>query len=317
MKILFIGLDYHNYTKAIIDEFQLLGAQVDWFDIQPRSFFFKVFNTVSKGLYSKYLNFYHNNKLRKSSKYTYDKVFFLQVHQMSIANLLELKEIHNNSEFILYNWDAITNHDYRQHARYFDKVYTFDYQDANKYGYIYLPLFCQRQIQNLSSVNIKPRSIYVVGNIVNPDRYLAIKSFRKYCKENSIYITEHLKISPVVFVRLLGMWVIPFNVKFFSIKQSKFLEIIESSSAVFDYLNHSQSGQTMRMMENICINKKVITNNKWVVNEKFYSKDRIFVFNNKNFTGVLDFLDTKIMNSDVEFNQYFIQNFAKLLLGLK
>ncbi|MDH6525581.1 hypothetical protein [Polynucleobacter sphagniphilus] len=316
MKVLFIGLDYHSYTKSIISELEIIGSQVDWVDIQPRSLFFKFFHTINSTLFNKYLNYYHLSKILQSSTTSYDKVLFLQTHQMSLFNLQLLRKIHSQAEFILYNWDSILNHDYRQHAKYFDRVLTFDRLDAIEYGYAYLPLFCQRSMQGLLRNRGRTLSLYTVGNIVKPARYSAINLFRDYCRKHGIEFRDYLKISPVVFILLLKSRILPKGIKLREIEFERFIELIEISSAVFDFSNHSQSGQTMRMIENVCCGKKIITNNVWVREEKFYSQDRIYIFNDLDFTGVEEFLKVPLVDPAAEFPEYHIQSFVRQLLGI-
>jgi hypothetical protein len=101
-----------------------------------------------------------------------------------------------------------------------------------------------------------------------------------------------------------------------SIAGDTFKEMIETSLGVFDFANHTQSGQTMRMMENLCAGKKIVTNNTWVKREPFYSPDRIHVFNDIDFRGVEEFLRIPLAVPDANFAEYYIQNFTRQLLGL-
>jgi hypothetical protein len=92
--------------------------------------------------------------------------------------------------------------------------------------------------------------------------------------------------------------------------------MIETSLGVFDFANHAQSGQTMRMMESLCTGKKIVTNNAWVKREPFYSPDRIHVFNDLDFSGVADFLRIPLTDQGNDFSEYHIQNFTRRLIGL-
>lgn len=251
------------------------------------------------------------------SKFTaYDKVVFLQAHQMSTKNLTDLREAQPKAEFTLYNWDSLSNHDYRLQAKWFDRVLTFDPVDARDNGYGYLPLFCSRFMQGLRRDRVEPASLFMVGNIVMPARYTAVESFRRYCAEHRLKFKQHLKVSPVVWFNLVRSGHYPRDVSFRSIDKAAFCGMIETTSAVFDFANHTQSGQTMRMMENLCLGKKIVTSNIWVKQEPFYSPDRIHVFDGLDFSGVADFLNSDLVDKDADFSQYHIQSFVQQLLGL-
>ena len=316
MKILFIGLDYHSYTSSMIAEMQALGAAVTYVDIQPRNLFFKVLRTVGRAGYENYLGAHHARAIRACAGVAYDKVVFLQAHQMSLANLSRLRDVQKAAQFTLYNWDALSNHDYRAQARFFDRVLTFDRRDAIEHGYGYLPLFCQRAMQGLRRDRAEPGTLFMVGNIVTPQRYRAVRAFCAYCADRGLRFRQHLKISPVVWAKLVRAGIRPTGVSARSIGPDAFREMIETTLGVFDFANHAQSGQTMRMMENLCTGKKIITNNNWVRREPFYSPDRIHVFDGMDFSGVEAFLRVPLADPAAEFRQYHIQNFTRRLLGL-
>lgn len=99
-----------------------------------------------------------------------------------------------------------------------------------------------------------------------------------------------------------------------SIPHNRFIDMIETSVAVFDFANHQQSGYTMRTMENLCAGKKIITGNHHIVNEPFYSPDRILVFDGFDFSGVRAFLDTPLRDSDARYGLYHVASFARQLL---
>lgn len=316
MNILFIGLDYHDYTRNIINEMCAAGGDVTYVDIQPRSLLFKVLRTAGRSLYDRYLEVHHASAINQSKATAYEKVVFLQAHQMSPENLTNLRAAQPKAEFTLYNWDSLSNHDYRLQAKWFDRVLTFDPVDARENGYGYLPLFCSRFMQGLRRDRVEPASLFMVGNIVKPARYMAAESFRRYCAENRLKFKQHLKISPVVWFSLVRSGLYPRDVSFRSIDNAVFCDMIETSSAAFDFANHAQSGQTMRMMENLCLGKKIVTSNTWVKQEPFYSPDRIHVFDGLDFSGVTDFLNGDLVDKDADFSEYHIQSFVRQLLGV-
>lgn len=316
MKILFFGIQYHTYTQAIIDEMALLGAAVTFVDLQPRSFGYKAMRTLAPVSFERLVRQRLVDAITAARSETYDKVIFLQAHQIPVDLLRTLRKTQPRAEFSLYNWDALTTHDYRPQAAQFDRVLTFDRRDAELHGYGYLPLFCMRRWQDLATDRAAPSSVYMVGNIVRLERYRAIRDFRAFCLASGLTFREHLKITPVVLGHAVRQGIWPRGVSLRSISEPDFAEIIETNLAAFDFANHAQSGQTMRMMESLCAGKKIITNNQWVKQEPFYSPDRIHVFAGSDFTGVPAFLDTPIAQPSDRFPEYFIQSFARKFIGL-
>lgn len=314
MKILFVGLDYYIYTRAIIAEMRAMGADVTFVDIMPRSLPHLVMRTLQPESFARFLGAHHWAIVEQARVRRYDKIVFLQAHQMALDMLAALREVQPQATFILYNWDAISNHDYRTQAQYFDRILTFDPADALACGYEYLPLFCVRSLQNLRRDAATPRSLYMVGNIVKPQRYEAVEAFRAYTLEHGITFRQHLKITPVVLAQFWRSGLRPRGLTLRSVSDDPLCRLIESSVAAFDFANHSQSGQTMRMMENLCAGKKVVTNSQWVCHEPFYSPDRIHVFSGTDYAGVAEFLETPLVHPDARFEGYYIQSFVSTLL---
>lgn len=47
----------------------------------------------------------------------------------------------------MYQWDGIENNKSVMHIKdYFDKIFTFDINDSKKYGWIYRPLFYDKEM---------------------------------------------------------------------------------------------------------------------------------------------------------------------------
>lgn len=295
----------------------MLPAEVTFVDLQPRDTYNKVFRTVFRERYEERVHARHWRALSLLKGKSFDKVIFLQVHQMDISQLDSLRSAQRSAEFILYNWDALTTHDYLPYVRFFDRVVTFDKSDAVSHGFEYLPLFCIRQLQGAFSAHPDNNKVFSISNIVTKRRYDSMIAFREYCHLNNITFNSYLKISPVVWAQLLSQGVFPVDIHFRSISDAAFVNIMSDCTAAFDYSNHMQTGQTMRMIESICTGKKVITNNKWVESEPFYSPDRVHIFTGNDFSGVDRFLKIPLVKPDQRFENYYIGAFVDRLLGLR
>jgi hypothetical protein len=313
-KILCIGLSYHRYTVEIIAAMREAGHHVTFHEIQPRDLIMKTLRVSARGWYQNRLNDHHRRIISAERNNSYDLVLFIQVHQMSTSNLGKLRSDHSTAEFVLYNWDSLHNHDYRSRLHFFDRAYTFDPRDAETLGIHYLPLFCIPTFQSLEKRDQHLKGIYFVGNIVSVNRYQAIQAFKRYCKEQGIRFKSHMACTPVVMSWLLraGHW--PTDVTSRAIPHDRFIDMVESSVAVFDFANHQQSGYTMRTMENLCAGKKIITSNAGIVNEPFYSPDRVLVFEGLDFQKVRSFLDIPLRDPDRRFEEYYVASFARHLV---
>lgn len=315
-KILFIGLPYHNYVKALTEEMESQGHSVSYYPLELRKIKDKILRTLSTEAYQNKHEKYYAEIIEQEKNNRYDYIIFLHIRLFSIPNILKLRENHPESKFVLYTWDALSPvFNYIPYIPYFDKVCTFDPTDAKNYGLDYLPLFCVRDFQNLPIVE-PDIDVYMVGNLVKSDRYKAILAFERYCKENNIRFKKYIKCTPVVIIQLLIKGFIPRGLKLRSISQSHFIHLLQYSIATFDFANHKQSGYTMRFIENMCARKKIITNNKRAIGEPFYSSSRFFVFDELNFEGIKEFIQEPMKDTNVSFDKFSIQSFVSTLLTI-
>ena len=311
MRILLIALHYHDYTSNIATELRALGHELRVHDIMPRDFLMKALRVLSPRLWKKRIDAHHARILAAEAGNRTDMVLFIQAHQMSADNMAGFKKAFAHARFVLYNWDSIANHDFRPHLAAFDDIFTFDPDDARSHDLKYLPLFCSREFQGLSRRDQDRGATYFVGNIVNPTRYRALAAFRDHCQQEGLPLQAFMACSPPMRLKLARVGIRPRGLSFGSITRANFLAMVESSVAVFDFANHRQSGYTMRVFENLCAGKKIITNNPRVRQERFFSPDRIHVFEGLNFTGVKVFIDTPLADPDAGFPDYHIQTFVK------
>ena len=314
-KLLFIGKRYHGYTTEIVEQLELLGYAVRFYDIEPWNVFYKLLRILMPARFREMRDNQQKKILQNEEGIDYEVVLFLQAHQFSVDNVESLKARHPNARFILYNWDSLKTHDYRPQMHVFDRVLTFDREDAKMLGIGYLPLFCVRGFQALKKIRQQDNAVYFVGNVVNAQRYEAVSAFKSYCRREHIEFKAYLAGTMRMVVRLVARGFLPTDISLGPIAHEKFIAMIESSTAVFDFANHAQSGYTMRTIENLCAGKKLITNNPNILQESFYSPDRIFVFEGLNFSGVAEFLVRPITTDSGTFDQFHIQTFVRRLLA--
>jgi hypothetical protein len=290
------------------------GYQVTFHEIQPRTLYFKALKVISEAAWQSRIDAYHRDVVERERGNKYDLVLFIQAHQFSAGNLRALRDQQRQARFVLYNWDAVTTHDYRPHMASFDRIYTFDPEDARELGVGYLPLFCVRAFQNLRRLEQHARGVYFVGNIVSVQRYEALVAFKRYCAGNDIRLRSYMACTPRVYIRLLRAGHLATDVSLRAIDQPAFIEMIERSTAVFDFANHRQAGYTMRIVENLCAGKKIITSNARVRDEPFYSEDRFLVFDGLDFSAVREFVNRDLAEPERKFEQFHVQSFVRTLL---
>lgn len=313
--ILFLGLDYHGYTTAITQELERSHGQVDYYSIQPRTLKFKIVRRLSIRKWQRMLDEHHSAIIDNLRNSYYDLVIFIQAHQISEKNLLKLRHSQDNARFVLYNWDSIKTHDYTDKMWAFDQIFTFDPDDATRFGLEYLPLFCLPDFYQLNRAPEKCGDIYFVGNIGTMRRFLALQHFSAYCKDNNISFKSYQVASPYIYAKVLLAGHSTKSLRLSSITPRAIAEMMSTNTAVFDFANHFQSGLTMRTIENLCAGVKIITSNRRVMDEPFYSPDRILVYDDLDFSGVKRFLSEPLASPEERFQAYHLPSFVQRLVS--
>jgi len=312
-RILFIGIDYFDYAARISAAFERLGHSVDFHPIEYRSFASKTAKTLARKAYEHHRAAYHWRLIEESAAGDYDIVLFIQTHQMRHDAMERLRSLHPKAYFVLYNWDALATHDYRDWIRHFDHVATFDPDDARHLGVAYLPLFAIPRFFDIDHARAATIDIYFVGSLVTMSRFDALERLQLFCESANLSTGFHLVCSPVVRWRLWRAGKSLPGVTGESIGFEGIVAMLEASHATFDFANHKQSGYTMRLIENMCAGRKIITENPRILKESFYREDRFLLVDGHDFSRVPEFLSTPI-SSDLDVYAFHIDRWAARLI---
>lgn len=179
------------------------------------------------------------------------------------------------------------------------EFYTFDPIDAKKFGIKFKPYFYPEEymVDCDEKVDIK-QDVFFVG--VDKDRLGIIKDLHKKFEQMNltdklmIVATPHKKYS-----RSDEKWLAK------RVLYEKIAENIKQSRAILDIVQSGQSGITLRPMEAMFYNKKLITNNIYIKEYDFYNPRNIFILQERNISELKEFLElpTIEINQEIK-NKY-------------
>lgn len=97
---------------------------------------------------------------------------------------------------------------------------------------------------------------------------------------------------------------------------SEIRQNISKSDAVLEIVREGQVGPTLRTMEAVYFQKKLITNNEAIKDEEFYNEKRIFLYTERPLSELKDFLSDNFVSYEEELlDKYdikqWIENFSK------
>ncbi len=321
-KVLLICPNFFGYDKEIKSGLERLGANVTLYDDRPgNSFFVKVLIRLNKNWLSSRISEHYNRIIQENKEQQFDYVFFVNPEAVSTKEMKALKEIFPNAKYIMYMWDAFSNK--RKSVEllpYFSEKFTFDPRDAEKYGIhhrplFFIPIYNATQgpiVYDLSFIGTAHSDRYHLANkIVDclPIHYNSRLYF--FLQSKKLFFSKKLMEKDFRAVKLK-------DINFKSINHSDAASIIKQSQVVLDINHPAQQGLTMRTLETLGSQRKLITTNKNIVEYDFYNHNNIQVIDRDNLNIDVSFWTTEFApySSDI-IEKYSLRGWLKEIFGWK
>ncbi|WP_299061922.1 hypothetical protein [uncultured Polaribacter sp.] len=290
-KILYISVKTFNYEKEIEKKLVSLGAKVDYFDERPsNSILAKGIIRVKRSLYKKKIDAYYKSILNSINDKVYDYFFLVKGEVIPSFFLIKLRQKMPKCNFIFYTWDSFDNNPNAVSIlHFFDRKFTFDNQDAEKFKIDFRPLFYIDSYKNVLKdiQNSHEYELLFLGT-AHSDRYKIGTNIVSYCDSNNFksFAYYYMPSKLVYFIKsLFDSSFKEFDIKkisFKSLNLERIIELYKKSKIILDINHPSQRGMTMRTFEALGAGKKIITTNKEIKKYSFYNSNNVFVIDRNN-----------------------------------
>ena len=325
-RILLISPDFFNYPLIIVNELKGMGYIVDWINDRPsNSNIIKAILRINRDCISIINHKYFDRILKRIIDKDYD-IFILIIGQSMWfhKNMIEeLRKRMRGTKFIAYLWDSIKNCKYvtPEFLSSFDKRYSFDRSDANRYNEIeFLPLFYSSAYEEISKENsFIEYDLFYVGT-AHPKKYKYINIMSKqlkviyekqfiyhYMPSKLKYLYHKVRDEEFSYAKLSDF-------KNEKLNEETIVKIIKKSRCILDSPQDGQEGLTIRTIECLGAKKKLITTNSDIKNYDFYKEENIYVyegefdFKSKFFTYPYCEIEERI------YEKYSLKNWLKTIL---
>lgn len=222
----------------------------------------KIFRKFIEKIYNKKIKNYYNKLLEKYL----DKDYVLVIGEIGYSQeFIELvKKKNKKIRFLKFIWDKMEQKKIEEYKENYDMVYTFEKDDAIRYNLKWRPSFFL-EYENL----VKNIDFYYLGRERDKERYIYVKKIFEYCIKNKlnykILLYSQDKKKKEEFIT---------NKK---IKYSENIENIKKSRVTFEKNIVNQKGLSLRTLECLAYNTKLITTNKDIIHYDFYHENNIMV----------------------------------------
>jgi hypothetical protein len=307
-KIIFFSVQTFDLEKEIVQKLIEYGAIVDYYDERPsNNIFAKGIIRLKRSVYQYKIDKYYNKILKNIEGKEYDILFVNRGEVIPGFFLEEFKKAQPQCEMLFYTWDSFTNHKHPiTILKYFNKKFTFDSDDAIKYGINFRPLFYLDQYKDVKSEkrNIKYDLLFL--GTAHSDRYEVSQKVIKWSENNGFksfcYYFIHSRLL-YFYKKKFDKTFNKFDYKKLSFKSLTKLEILElykETNVILDINHPGQKGLTMRTFEALGAGKKLITTNEEIKKYPFYNPKNIYVINRDNIVLDKSFFDTPYENVSEE-----------------
>jgi hypothetical protein len=320
-KVLFIGIGFYDYEESIIQEFKKLDYEVDYFlEVPPNNLVYRFHTRMKNENRIQEINRAHTLEIANYCGTDYDLVFVIKCENITIDALKIIKDKNSKAKFVLYLWDSIARiSNVESKFKFFDKVYSFDRLDCLSNNLLnFNPLFFRNEYAHTDNVEKATWDIYHLG-WYHSDRLELIKKLIKFCNKNGI------KHKMILFTGRFSYFiqsVFGGELKgnkdyliFETISAKKNHEKILKSKSTLDIAHAMQSGLTMRTIELLGMQKKIITTNKDILNYDFYHPNNVLVIDRQNPILNKEFFESKFCEISKEIvSKYAINNWLTRMI---
>ncbi|HFU3976551.1 TPA: hypothetical protein ACGO2J_001579 [Streptococcus suis] len=298
-RILFIALP--GYSKGMKEKMEDMGAEVIHINDKPKDTFLgKALGRLGLGFYENIINDYYATELSKIREKNFDYILIIRGEYTPKDSLERMRSYFPTAKMVLYMWDSLVNNKFiRAKWEYYDKVYTFDRIDYlnHKESIDFLPLFYYEDYLPKDTGGKEYKYDLSFIGTGHEDRVKIVKALALQLENKQrnvfsyfffphklVYYLNKIKNPHFKYVRME-------DVEFKQLPFEKLYEIYSQSKCVVDIESSKQNGLTMRTIEMIGLEKKLITTNKDIVHYDFFNPDNIMILDRKDPVIDLEFID--------------------------
>lgn len=237
----------------------------------------KIFGKISKNgeknncfgrVYNKIIENYEEKLADKCKEY--DEILIIGGVKFSENFSRKLKEKNPNINCIKYLWDKSNDKAAKRLRKSYDKIYSFEKKDVEKYGFIFRTSFYIDEYKNEE----KDIDCYYLGGLREERRYKYIERLNNYCIKNSLKGVFKLFLKKG---RNRDKYTNEDILTHKKITYKENIEFVKRAKTVIELNFFNQEGLTLRTFECIGSKTKLITENKDIKNYDFYSNKNIYI----------------------------------------
>lgn len=301
-RILFLSPAFFSYEKHIVNEMNKLGANVSYYDersvTKPMH---RALLKIAPRIFEKKTKKYYNNIINKTKNVDFDIILIVRADMILEESISELRLSNPKAKIVLYLWDSIKNVvGIQNKIGLFDEAYTFDRKDAiNNKNLKFRPLFYLPKFSKQVDTQKKYKYKMCFIGTIHSDRWGILEKLKTQVASlnGRVFLYPYLQSSFIFYVyKILKKDFRTARRNMFKYKPMDVDELVNvenDSEIVVDIQHPRQSGLTIRTIEMLGMQKKLITTNEEIQYYDFFDPHNVLIIDRKS-----PLIDEKFLQSE-------------------
>ncbi|RNL56912.1 CgeB family protein [Pedobacter jejuensis] len=302
--ILLLSPKFFNYEIEIVNALKVAGASVVWIDERPsNTFFTKAIIRLNKNFLKRKIKNYYNSVLKQISdkQKHFDFIFIISPETLTPTILTSIKTQYLNAKVILYMWDSFKNKGALELLPLVDRAISFDKNDAQQYDLSFRALF---YIDAYKKQSIAFRYDLLFTGTAHSDRYNFVKRLVAKIPELNVKLFFYLSSKKLFWAKKLSdkefKSIKLSDISFIPLNHKTTADLVHRSKIILDINHPNQVGLTMRTLETLGAQKKLITTNSDIVNYDFYNENNFLLIDRENPVMPNTFINSEYVPTESE-----------------
>lgn len=296
-RALLVAPRFFGYEKEIRDQMASEGWQVDMLPDRPfDAALLKAVARITPTLTAPAANRFYAREIERLAAGRYDLILVVQGEGIFEPTLRMLRAAFPAARLVFYTWDSLTNKPRsKKQLRLYDECFSFDEVDAARWRIRFRPLFFTPGFERTVPAKLA-YDISFVGTI-HSDRYQIIRRISRQLGDPSraywyLYLqAPWMYTARKVFTQTVGD-APRSEFRFAPLARTEVQDIFLNSRAILDIEHPGQRGLTMRTLEALGSQTKLITTNATASAYDFYDRHNIAIIDRNRPRIPRNFLTT-------------------------
>ena len=321
-RALLIAPRFFGYEREIRDQMTADGWTVDMLPDRPfDAALLKAIARVTPTLTTPPANRFYANELRRLGAARYDLILIIQGECIFEPTLRMLRTEFPTARLVFYTWDSLSNKPHsKKQLRLYDECFSFDEVDAARSRIHFRPLFFTRGFERVAPV--QPEfDISFVGTI-HSDRYRIVRRIARQLQDPSraywyLYLQAPWMYAARKYFTNTVADAARSEFRFAPLSRATVQEIFLKSRAMLDIEHPGQRGLTMRTLEALGSQTKLVTTNATASAYDFYDAQNIAIINRNKPRIPAGFLTTPFRPvPEAIHNRYRLETWVREVCGM-